>query len=105
MLPAAPVRFSMTTGWPHLRDSQSATALGSTSAVPPAGKAQRQPPPVHFFSAFIRGSGSALLSPSLEGNERGFDNFFARRTSNTRRPLRLAAQAVARALGAPGGRR
>src|SRR5262245_815342 len=37
MLPAAPVRFSITTGWPHLRDSQSATSRGMASAVPPAG--------------------------------------------------------------------
>jgi hypothetical protein len=37
MLPAAPVLFSITTGWPHLRDSQSATTRGITSAVPPAG--------------------------------------------------------------------
>src|SRR3954453_343906 len=37
MLPAAPVRFSITTGWPHLRDNQSATIRGTASAVPPAG--------------------------------------------------------------------
>src|SRR3954449_9818815 len=37
MFPAAPVRFSITTGCPHLRDSQSATSRGTASAVPPAG--------------------------------------------------------------------
>ena len=28
MFPAAPVRFSITTGWPHLRDSHSPTIRG-----------------------------------------------------------------------------
>src|SRR5262245_66648310 len=36
MFPAAPVRFSRITVWPHLRDSQSPTILGTASAVPPA---------------------------------------------------------------------
>ena len=37
MFPAAPVRFSTTTGCPHFRDSHSPITRGITSAVPPAG--------------------------------------------------------------------
>ena len=36
-LPPAPDRFSITTGWPHLRESQSPTMRGNASALPPAG--------------------------------------------------------------------
>src|SRR3979490_1192125 len=38
MLPAAPARFSTTTGWPHLSDSFSPIMRGMTSALPPAGE-------------------------------------------------------------------
>jgi hypothetical protein len=37
MFPAAPLRFSITTGSPHFLASQSLKMRGITSAVPPAG--------------------------------------------------------------------
>jgi hypothetical protein len=37
ILPAAPVRFSITSGRAHFFASQSPTMRGITSAVPPAG--------------------------------------------------------------------
>jgi hypothetical protein len=37
ILPAAPVRFSITTGCPHFFASHSVKMRGITSAVPPAG--------------------------------------------------------------------
>src|SRR3954452_9437790 len=57
MLPAAPVRFSITTGWPHLRDSQSATIRGTASAVPPAGNGT-------MILTVRTGHGSALAGPA-----------------------------------------
>src|SRR5436305_327029 len=37
MFPAAPARFSTTTGWPHFSDSFSPRMRGIRSALPPAG--------------------------------------------------------------------
>src|SRR5438270_7166755 len=38
MLHAAPVRLSITTGWPHFAASRSKTMRGMASALPPGGK-------------------------------------------------------------------